>query len=344
MGKGAKLWLILATAFAMVLITDSGVSAPETEVTSEALTESTTATESNIFASDVQTTQSIFLIGEKVSLDEGSPVKGPFPPLLDITTSTLGGTVSDFTSQGLTIAQTAAMVAAAKSTPPDVTIVFAGYTDEKRDVDNDEQRVSLEALKKRLISKNPAMRIFLVPAATTVGALTSANLRLVAGDNNTIYVPLGTEVSGEPYQEALETIKTELTTVATTVEDGQAEAAAPSNAVFIRGRQVGSPEPEATPPAGYVQQKDTLQQELDRIAGESGDAQSLPSLADTTITTFTDANDPATTTGAGGTITKRGAEAQQSINMRPLPAVKAFRPQMPVPRNNIDVKEPALSR
>ncbi len=315
---------------------------PETTATTQASTEPTTATETDIFASDTPAVQSVMLLGETVSLDSKSPEKGPFPPLLEITTSTLlGSQAIDYTTQGVTIVQTAALVAAVQTTPPDIAVVFSGYTDEVQKVNDEQQRIALQSLVETLKSRNPAMRIFLVPAATTIGAITSANLRLVAADGNATFIPLGTEIGGVPYKEALQAIKVELS--------GEAEPAVvserPAAGAYTRSFNETPAEPEPTPSAEFDKQKSQLQQELDRIAGESGNAQSLPSLADTVITTATDS---ATTDGgshpAGGSLTKRGPEAKEAINMRPLPAVKAFRPQIPVPRNNLEKKEPALSR
>ncbi len=333
--------LKLALTFMIALFVIPAFAAPDNVATTGTATGSTTATETKTFAPNLSSTLSIVLLGEVVSMNAESRLKGPFPPLLDIANSTLDGTVYNFTTQGLTIARTAELITKVKFPPPDVMVLFTGFTDEQEKVDNEAQRVSLQSMIKNLKSQNPEMRIFLVPAATTIGALTSANLRLVAGDSNAVFIPLGTEVSGEPYREALQAINAELATVAPS-EVNKSEAFAPSSSVYVRSGQADTPAPEATPSTEYDERKATLQQELDRIAGDSGNARSLPSAADTTITTFTDNADPVP--AVGGTITKRGAEAQESINMRPLPAVKAFRPQMPVPRNNIDEKEPALSR
>jgi hypothetical protein len=99
----------------------------------------------------------------------------------------------------------------------------------------------------------------------------------------------------------------------------------------------------------YEAKQASLQRELNRIAGDTEDSGILPSNVESlsSATLFTDSE---TTTPAGqvippgGTLKKTGTEAKDSINMRPLPALKAYRPQIPVPRNEIDKKEPALSR
>lgn len=291
---------------------------------------------------------SIALLGEVVGANESSPAKGPFPDLASLTTGTLGGEVTDLTTPGLTMEQ---LVQQAKSTSlgtPDVTIIFTGFTDGENRTADETQRLGLKQTVAALRGLNKNMKIFLIPASTSVGAITSANLRLTASETDAIFVPIGTEVGGQPYQDALEAVRAELTTPnneGVSTAQSQTEAA---TSVIVRGDQVTAPssQSDATGP-DFEAQKADLQKELDRIAGQAGDASlTLPSLEDAATTSFAGHSATGTTTvPEGGTLTRRGVEARdESIQMKPLPAVKAFRPQIPVPRNEVDVKEPALSR
>ncbi len=343
-------------AVALMLAVSGGVAtAQETTATVET-TESVTSTESlaplavmtpepgpaaTAVSADAAATQTIVLVGEKVSLQNPNSAKGPFPDLVALTKSTVGGRVVDLTTHGLTMEATANMIGKAVIQKPDVVIMFTGFTDEKTETADDVQRAALTKTVKAL--EKSKTRVFLVPAATSVGAMTSANLMLVATELGVNFVPIGTEVGGQPFIDALASVNEAL------APDTEAPVAVPpsrpATAVTVQGRRIADPNAAEEPAVNYDKSKANIQKELDRIAGESGEAAILPSLEDTKITTESlFSADAGSTIPEGGTLTKRGKEAQESINMRPLPAVKAFRPSIPVPRNETQTKEPGLSR
>lgn len=294
---------------------------------------------------DMTATQTIVLLGEKVSQENPDSATGPFPELAELTRTTIGGRVVDLTTHGLTIEDISRTIGKAVIQRPDVVIVFTGFTDEKKETEDQAQRDALATVVEGL--EKSGAKIFLVPASTTVGAMTSANLRLVATELGVYFVPIGTEVGGQPFIDAFTSVNEYL---AAPPEEAPApvEAPAPATAVTIQGGKISGPgsAPAEAKVETYDSKKAAIQKELDRIAGQSGDEGILPSLEDTVITTesLLNAQPAGTTIPEGGTLTKRGKEAQESINMRPLPAVKAFRPSIPVPRNRLDTKEPGLSR
>lgn len=291
-----------------------------------------------------EATQTVLLLGEKVSVESAASEKGPFPDLVGYTTSTLGGRVTDKTRHGALISAVADEAAGLFDTQPDIVIVFTGYADGKANTADD---VQLDALKKIITgATQKGARVILVPSSTEVGAMVSANMRIAASDFGASFVPMGTEVSGRPFDEAFEGIKLELAG-----EEPEAEAAtAKSNptSVTIKGGKLQEPTVEAVNTDEYKQRQVSLQQELNRVAGQADELEPISTtdteLADEKV--YEDTGTTATHTGYpdGGTLTKRGPEARESINMRPLPAVKAFRPQIPVPRVEIHMKEPGLSR
>lgn len=304
-------------------------------------------------AIDSDTTYSIVLAGERVGLDAESPGKN-FPDLLDATTSTIGMDVSDFTQAGLTLQDTANMIREASDIRPDIAIVFGGYTDDEKDVPEDQVKNAIQSIGSALKARNPGMRIFLVPSATYMGTLMSARMRLSAEESGMTFVPLGTEVSGKPFVQTMTAVAAELRQPET-AETAEVPSAQTSRAVTIRGGKIE----EAAQPAGqedsqpmeYKARQASLQRELNRIAGDASEEPALPETANS-LTTSSFVSDRTTDPAAseetplppGGKVTVKGKDAQEEIQMRPLPALKAYRPQIPVPRNEIEKKEPALSR
>jgi len=330
--------------------------------TSASLSANADAAPSNSSA-DSDTTWSIILLGEKVSLNEKNPKKGPFPDLAGATTATLGTDISDFTKQGVTIADTLSDVKKAEGVAtPDIVVLFAGFTDEQKNTDESTIRNGIRQIAAVLKKRNPKMRIFLVPSSTKVGTLVTAELRLAAEDAGITYAAIGTEVSGEPYRQAMRGIKAELNPASAGERDdsdhARADSApAPQSASSLSTAPSRPASPAAAPAApvlDYQSRERMLQQELNRVAGEvNAEMTPVPTASLTTDSLLqspasTPADRPTSGTPQeippGGTVTKRGKEAQDNINMRPLPALKAYKPQIPVPRNQIEKKEPDLSR
>lgn len=325
----------------------------ETMTTGPAEAVKTTVARSALSPSPAEsdTTYSIVLIGERVGLDAESPNKN-LPDVLSATTSTLGTDVSDFMRTGLTLSDTANMIAEASDIKPDIAIVFGGYTDDETDVSEDQVKTAIQSIATSLKERNPEMRIFLVPSATYMGTLMSARMRLSAEESGITFVPLGTEVSGEPFVQTMTAVVDELRSPEPEVVETPIEEA--PRAVTIRGGKIddaSSSASEDAEPMEYKARQASLQRELNRIAGEASDEPLLPGAADSLSTgSFVDSQStgPAsaeeTPLPPGGKVTVTGKDAQEEIQMRPLPALKAYRPQIPVPRNQIDKKEPALSR
>lgn len=301
---------------------------------------------------DAGDTQTVVLMGERVSVKDPESAKGPFPNLVDFTTATLGGRVVDLTAYGQRVKDTEGLVERAVERRPDVVVIFTGFADERAETDAKagSSAEQVQPTLKRIVAglkKGGVKRVALVPASTEVGALSSANLRLAATDTGAVFVPMGTEVGGQPLQDAFNSLRRELS--------GEPEAEVTVVPVVTSstvvgtgaGSVVGAKLPAVAKP-DFDREKATLQQELNRIAGQV-DMPTTETRADLKVTTgavgtAVEAEVTSGTYPAGGTLTKRGKEAQENINMRPLPAVKAFRPQIPVPRNEIDKKEPGLSR
>jgi hypothetical protein len=326
--------------------------AQDTTETASAQTETTSSISADDPATtvateaDVTANLNVVLLGEVVGPDADKPAEGPFPDLGGVASGALGGTITDLTTAGLKMEQLAGMAKSEVSGKPDVALIFTGFSDEAAETSDTAQRKALGEVVAALRAKNNAMRIFLIPASTNVGAITSANLRLAATEANATFIPIGTEVAGQPYLDAIEEVKAELAESLEPAETEPELQVAPRTAIIQGGQIKTGTAPTIDETATYEQKKASLQQELERVAGQAGDAaMMLPSLEDTATTGFVDSASTGTAMPPGGTLTKRGTEAKDSsIKMKTLPAVKAFRPQIPVPRNEVDVKEPALSR
>jgi len=336
--------LVRATAFAMAIAGSGSAICQDTTSTSTVVVESDTLTPEQEAAAveDNVVTQTVVLLGERISAEQPTSAKGPFPDLVAMTTRTLGGRVIDLTTHGLTIAETAKTVKGALKEKPAIAVVFTGYSDEQAKTEDDIQRKTLAAAAVAL--KKSGARVFLVPGSTAVGALAGANLRLVATDYDVTFIPMGTEVGGQPFQDAFNAIKIELTKAA------ESETKPASTMVgTINHGVIASPAKTSTTAEmreQYLTAEERMQAELQRVAGQSSEAPTLTAMTTESLLQTTQPDDSGSTTTypEGGTMTKRGKDAQENINMRPLPAVKAFRPQIPVPRNQVDEKEPALSR
>jgi len=336
--------LMRITAFAGVIALCGAAFSQDTTATIAIPAEPDTLTpeQESASAADDRATQTVVLLGERISVEQPTSAKGPFRDLVAMTTSTLGGRVIDLTTHGLTIAETAKTVKDALKEKPAIAVVFTGYSDEQAKTEDDAQRKTLAAVSVAL--KKAGARVFLVPGATTVGALTSANLRLVASDYDVTFIPIGTEVGGQPFQDAFNTIKIELAQAAQ-------DKTKPASTMVgtINHGVIASPAKTSTTAEmreQYQTAEERMQAELARVAGQSSEAPTLTAMTTESLlqTTQPGAQGTTTTYPEGGRMTKRGKDAQENINMRPLPAVKAFRPQIPVPRNQVDEKEPALSR
>lgn len=321
-------------------------------VTTAAETTATAATPTPKAASDdADTTHAITLLGEKSGLNPESPRKGPLPDLMGAATALLGSDVTDFTATDITLEQTADAVKLETQVHTDVALIFAGYADEKKNLSDKAIKQALQEIADGLKKRNPKMRMFVVPSATYMGTMTGANLRLAAQDAGMTFIPLGTEVGGEPFRDAMREIAAELNPAA---KDARADQpAAPEQPEQpeqeLSPLQQTPPPPEKPAPISTpaVSAPATLRSpgqadlktELQRIAGETDDQPVAQTTATAAETTSTELQIP-----PGGQVVKRGKEAQQEVNMKPLPALKAFEPQIPVPRVQVEKKEPALSR
>lgn len=340
------------------LTADTVTTAAETTVAATSAPAATPARD------DSDTTHAITLLGEKSGLNPESPRKGPLPDLMGAATAVLGSDVTDFTATNITLEKTAEAVKLPTQVQTDVAVIFAGYSDEKTDVSEDAMKQSLRDIASALKKRNPKMRVFLVPSATYVGTLTGANLRLAAQDAGMTFIPLGTEVGGEPFREAMREIASELDPAAKDANAARPVATEPTD---NRPEQTLSPLQQMPQPpekpaalstpvvpaqaAPLSSGQADLKNELQRIAGQDDDAPvALTTGTDGGNTTDSEtvSLDGQTTDGLqippGGQVVKRGKEAHQEVNMKPLPALRAFEPQIPVPRIQIEKKEPALSR
>lgn len=330
----------------------TGTATQETAVT----TSTASAADQPTSPETSETTHAVILLGDKAGFNPDSPRRAPYPELLTATETRLGGNVADYTSVGLTLASTLDMIQSAPEVQADIVLLFGGLADEAAEIKEDQVRENVVLIATELRQRNPEMQIFLIPSATYLGTLFSAHLRLAAIDADISFIPLGTEVGGHPFDDAFDEIALELESTSSEADEQTAPSPelesepvleADSEATADSGSFVST----SPAPPGYLEQRANLQRELGRIAGDTSDSSIMPLQVDqlsTQALTQPPAQTSSETTGTvippGGQITKRGAEAQENINMRPLPALKAFEPQVPVPRNRIDIKEPALSR
>lgn len=342
--------LIGAATLAALMLTVPVSLAAQTTATAGTTTSSSDAVQTTTTApaaalnDDADTTISIVLLGDKVGLDKTKPQKGPFPDIMGVTTGSLGTDVSDYRLPGITLPEIATVVSEARNTRADVAVIFCGYADEQAEVKEEDLRSSILKIGADLKQRNAGMKVFIVPAATTVGALTSARIRMAAEEAGLNFVQLGTEVGGIPYKEAFREISE--------VVEGRTAPAKPEPAAAkdTVTAPAASTSPETSGP-DMTARKASLERELSMPAGETNDTLlPLPPVAELLSTatlleaTATTAVPGVTSYPEGGKMTKRGKDAQENINMKPLPALKAFRPQIPVPRNQVDKKEPGLSR
>lgn len=329
----------------------TGTASQETAVTTTTISTPDQTTNSEVS----ETTHAIVLLGDKAGFDPGSPRRAPYPELMAATEARLGVDVADYTSVGLTLADTLNMIQSAPQVQADIVILFGGTADETAENNEDQMRENVVLIATELRQRNPEMRIFLVPSATYLGTLFSAYLRLAAIDANITFIPLGTEVGGQPFNEALAEVALELDSVSPETDEEIAATETQPEPVVEEDSEAttdsGTFVSTSPAPPTYLEERANLQRELGRIAGDTSDSGIMPlNVEHLSTQTLTQSPDQASneTTGPvippGGRITKRGAEAQENINMRPLPALKAFEPQVPVPRNQIHIKEPALSR
>ncbi len=329
----------------------TGTASQETVVTTTTLSTPPQSPTSEIS----ETTHTIVLLGDKAGFNPDSPRRAPYPELIAATEAKLGVNVADHTSAGLTLADTLNMIQSAPQVQADIVVIFGGIADEVAENNEDQMRENVVLIATELRQRNPEMRIFLVPSATYLGTLFSAYLRLAAIDANITFIPLGTEVGGQPFREALAEVALEINAAPAEPAEETVTTDAQPDPVLDAGSQAtthsGTFVSTSPAPPTYLEERANLRRELGRIAGDTTDSSIMPlNVEQLSTQTLTQSPDQASnqTTGPvippGGRITKRGTEAQENINMRPLPALKAFEPQVPVPRNQIDIKEPALSR
>lgn len=371
--------LLIAAALACGLFAHSTAATAQDETTT-ATAQTTTASQilpevaTPVDVADDEPTTASYtavLLGEAVADNPNNTEKGPFPDLAGMTTSTLAGKVIDLTAHGVTIAQTAEKLPQALEASPDIVIIFNGYTDGANETPDEDQRATLQAMTTEL--QKAGARVFLVPASLNIDAMPMANLRLAASETNATFISLGLESGGQPYQDALLEIAAELEAQP---DDAVATAPAPtpaSNIVTIQGRTVKAATPISEPataprletvtvPEGSEAPKRTelkasLDRELGRIASQTDEEldatgatttataqEDLPTTGKIYVDTGTSMTYAAGEIPEGGQVTRRGRDAQDSISMKPLPPLKAYRPAPPVNRTRTDIKEPGFSR
>ena len=299
-------------------------------------------------SADNSSTMTVLLVGDPVSsLQTGK--KAEHSDTQAETKQVLGGNIIDKTTTGALVGELASKAADYKQQHPKIVIVFAGLADEKAKTPDDAQQQSLTLLINALA--HDGTRVYLVPSSTQLSAGTNANLRLAASQSNGTYIDLGTEIGGHPLQEALNSIHADLNRAGSKQPIDIIMTPVPAPESAILQAPVPSANPAGTQPAQtYTEQRASLSNELSHIAGEvdsapsAGTSEPLDGFSAPQKTLVEVGDSASSVSQDGSQVVKRGAAAQETINMRPLPPVKAFRPQLPVPRNEINKKEPALSR
>jgi hypothetical protein len=290
------------------------------------------------------TTYTIVLVGETPG-GTGAKGKKQHADIMEITTRTLGGRVHDFTSAGQTLETALKGMQPVLAARPQVAIVFGGAADEKAGTPDEQQQYSVKAIITSL--KGAGARIYLVPSSPALATMTGANLRLAAEPQAT-FIETGSDIAGRPYEDALEAIAL--------AEQNPKAAATPTPAPSPVATETPRPKPQGTRAPGTSTELQTSMPSLETTGGTAVSptpaekphgvfSAPTPAKAEDLISRPTPKpvkEEEETTTPR--LVTKRGSDAQATINMRPPPALKNFSPQKPVPRKDTDKKAPDVAR
>jgi hypothetical protein len=113
--------------------------------------------------------------------------------------------IVDMTTPGERLEQTIAKADEALAAEPEMIIVLTGAADEKANTTEDQMRARMTGLAKKLAASG--RDVYVVPSSTSVGAATSAIIRIAATQADAEYVDPGSEISGEPYKETMAEVR-----------------------------------------------------------------------------------------------------------------------------------------
>lgn len=143
------------------------------------------------------TTGTLVLLGEKPRTQRAGKVPVTVP-IEDVASATLPAMrIVDLTVEKESAQATLARAPKVLERKPTAVVIFTGLSENPSGGDDEALRSTLTALARTFTRAD--VEVFLVPAATFVGADVSANLRLAADDAAVHYVEPGTEIGGEAY-------------------------------------------------------------------------------------------------------------------------------------------------
>lgn len=280
--------------------------------------------------------QKVVLIGEigEISPNEKNRVYADLGALVK---EILSDSVKDLTTTESLVGDLKNQVDEVKLEDADVLIISIGRADFAAKT---EEAVLQNELKNFVSNvKSEKLKVFIIPSSPSLGAIFTSGLRTVAGESSAEFIPLGMEAGGKPFHESLEEI-----------------------GVIISAPKSPQNDSSETHPLSSITHRPIVDEEISRMAGQTDDLPTTAILEIPEGEPTVDFSGKKTDAPKGKTYTadtkldteqtsdgkrilrKTGAEAYETINMRPLPALKSYKPTIPVPRTNIRVKEPELSR
>lgn len=279
----------------------------------------------------------VLLIGEKPAAGEN---RGPeaASALTSAATVALKAPVVDLTSPGATLEQTQKNASQYVAQKPDVVVLFAGAAEEAARIPSDRMQYSLQSLSRTLTETGA--RVFVLPSSTALGAEAAANLRIAASGAGagTEFVELGGELSGRPYETALEEVARLLEKPApvtvppspTPTPKPEPSPAGPTPALTL------PPEPTPTPASpGTTSTKAGV---------EEPEEEKKPLLPPAL------AKRPADEKGKEKPSDQKQQDARTpqvtstTIQMKAPVPVKQFNPRRPARTRNLDKKDPSFAR
>lgn len=165
-----------------------------------------TPSSGSVTSGDPSLTRTVLLLGERVQWSAGSGKgKAPAENIAAKAGAILGARIVDETSASETVAQTLSHAQKLGAVKANAIIVFTGAADEKAQTPESAHVDGLTSLS-HVLRKSGAP-VFVIPSSPSINAGTSANLRITATISNMTFIEPGTEISGRPYEEALEQVQ-----------------------------------------------------------------------------------------------------------------------------------------
>lgn len=323
----------LAGAFAVCLLSAPICGQTASIQTTASLDRQTTTTSTGTLAGDAEATQTVLLLGEIPEIEEGRDRKKVL--LSGMSGSLLGGRVVDMTSKDASLTSVSDQLADAAAVDPDIVLLIAGAAEAEAKTTDQEQQELITRIASTLSDKGA--RVYVLPADLNLDTLIVANLRIAGSSAGAQYVEPGSEMTGRPYEQALEEIRN-------LEQDAQRTPTVPKN-------QVATPEVEMETTLPPIQPGAEGAREIEPTPGifspprrASTDSLVSSGVGEDGMTTSTFSEESSASSENPRIITKRGAQATETLRMRPMPALKPFEPKRPVPRLDVERKEPGLSR